>query len=156
MSGSRVEKFRHHTRDVLEISTSELVILAEMLLRGPQTTGELRGRASRMHPLESIELVENLLQHLMDRPDPLLRRLAPAPGSRAVRFGQLLCPDLHPVTPVAEAHGPPTAPATDPDLCARIERLETELADLHRTVRQMAAVLSATSGSDVVEDRQVT
>ena len=62
LSSSRVAKYRHVARDALQVSTSELVVLAELLLRGPQTVGELRGRASRMNPLESIEVVSNLLK----------------------------------------------------------------------------------------------
>src|SRR5262245_41010676 len=55
LSGSRVPKFRHMAREVLEVTTAELVILTELMLRGPQTIGELRGRATRMHPIESLE-----------------------------------------------------------------------------------------------------
>jgi uncharacterized protein YceH (UPF0502 family) len=57
LSGSRVDKFRHVAREALEIDTGELVILSELLLRGPQTIGELRGRAARMHPLETTDVV---------------------------------------------------------------------------------------------------
>ncbi|MDZ4831824.1 MAG: DUF480 domain-containing protein, partial [Phycisphaerae bacterium] len=82
-------------REKLEVSTAELVILAELLLRGPQTLGELRGRASRMHPLDSLEATEALLAGLRSREDPLVRELAPMPGSRAPRWVQLLSPTLH-------------------------------------------------------------
>ena len=91
LTGSRVEKFRHVARETLSVSTSELVILAELLLRGPQTIGELRGNASRMHPLESIEVVKNILDGLAARTEegtkesgetgPLVREIAPSPGS---------------------------------------------------------------------------
>ena len=67
LTGSRVPKFRHLSRELLQVNTSELVILAELLLRGPQTVGELRGRASRMHPLESLEVVGNLLDAMRSR-----------------------------------------------------------------------------------------
>ncbi len=137
LSGSRVEKFRHVAREGLDVSTNELVVLAELLMRGPQTVGELRGRASRMHPLESLEIVENILDHLMRRETPLVRELAPAPGSRAKRYAQLLCPDLHPLdapaTSAAAASrpaAPPPAPTGDPDLAARVDALEREVAAL--------------------------
>ncbi len=97
MEGSRVPKYRHVARDVLQIDTSSLVILAELLLRGPQTVGELRGRALRMHPLESLEVVEGVLATLAAREAPLVRELPPLPGSRAPRWMQLLCPNLHPL-----------------------------------------------------------
>src|SRR5215208_939996 len=97
MAGSRVNKYRQQAADVLHVRTAELVILAELLLRGPQTLGELRGRASRMHPLESLDVVKNMLRAMQDREEPLVRELPPAPGSRAERYAQLLCPDLHPL-----------------------------------------------------------
>ncbi len=111
LSGSRVPKFRHMAREVLEVTTSELVILAEMLLRGPQTVGELRGRATRMHPIASLEEAQALLDALMARPEPMVKELPPAPGSRAKRYMQLLCPDLHPLDHVSSAavrRGTPT------------------------------------------------
>jgi uncharacterized protein YceH (UPF0502 family) len=58
---SRVWKYKHNLRDALQVGTSELVVLAELLLRGPQTLGEIRTRASRMHPLESLDVVHNLM-----------------------------------------------------------------------------------------------
>ncbi len=137
LTGSRVQKFRHVAREAMEVSTSELVILAEMLLRGPQTIGELRGRASRMHPLESTEVVSNLLDHLMERQEPLVKKIAPAPGSRAPRYAQLLCPDLHPIdvtTTPRQASTDNRTRVTTPDLEQRIGRLEDEVASLKRLV----------------------
>jgi uncharacterized protein YceH (UPF0502 family) len=132
LSGSRVEKFRHVAREALDVSTSELVVLAELLLRGPQTVGELRTRASRMHSLESIDVVNNVLEHLMSRDEPLARKLAPAPGSRAPRYAQLLCPDLHPLeAPAAAVGGGTTASvASDAGLAARVEALERRVETL--------------------------
>lgn len=142
LSGSRVAKFRHLAREALDIGTSELVVLTELLLRGPQTVGELRGRASRMHPLESIEVVGSVLEGLAGRDEPLVERIAPAPGSRAERWRQLLCPDLHPVDVAAPSRSPsPAAPATRDtgDLAGRVERLERE-------VRELRALLEALGG----------
>jgi hypothetical protein len=135
MTGSRVQKHRHIAREGLGVDTSELVILAELLLRGPQTVGELRGRATRMHPIESIEVVSAILAHLMEREEPYIRKCAPAPGSRAPRYAQLLCPDLHPLdaelvdTPEA-ARTPAVSAAAASDLLARVERLERQVAHL--------------------------
>jgi uncharacterized protein YceH (UPF0502 family) len=147
LSGSRVEKHRHVARETLDVSTSELVVLAELLLRGPQTVGELRGRASRMHPLESLEATTAVLEHLMTREEPLVRRVAPAPGSRAPRFAQLLCPNLHPVeaapaAPSADAGGsPPAAAAVTPagsELESRVTSLEREVASLRRSIERLS------------------
>lgn len=151
LSGSRVEKFRHVAREVLEVSTGELVILAELLLRGPQTIGELRGRASRMHPLESTDIVKNLVDNLMLRPDsgqPLVRELAPLPGDRANRYAQLLCPNLHPIDAAAASHphqqadaavGSVPAAHADHDLERRVRKLEQHVAQLQQTVSTLAA-----------------
>lgn len=146
LTGSRVDKFRHVTREVIEISTSELVILAELMLRGPQTIGELRGRASRMHPLESTDIVKNILDALRGRPEPLVRELPPTPGSgdRATRYAQLLCPDLHPLE--APQESAPAARLSDSsdaadELIQRIQALEAQVAQLRRTVHTIAQAL---------------
>jgi uncharacterized protein len=145
LTGSRVEKFRHVAREVLGLSTSELVVLTELMLRGPQTVGELRGRATRMHPLESVEVVTNVLDHLMQREEPLVRTVAPAPGSRATRYAQLLCPIL-PAEPAPESGGSaapsaaihaPTA-RVDPDLAERVARLDAEVGRLTEIVARMS------------------
>jgi len=139
MSGSRVEKYRHVAKEVLETDTSGLVILVEMLLRGPQTVGELRSRASRMHPLESTEKVTEALRHLREREDPLVRELAPAPGSRAKRYAQLLCPDLHPLD--APAGGPKAAAAPSSALVERVAELESEVTALRGALTKLAKSL---------------
>lgn len=139
LSSSRVQKFRHVARETMDVSTRELVILAELMLRGPQTLGELRTRASRMHPLESTEVVQNILNQLMQRDEPMARQLPPAPGSRAPRFVQLLCPDLHPLNAPAAISNPSSPrPADSPDLLRRIESLETEVAELQRAFRVLS------------------
>lgn len=137
LSGSRVEKFRHVAREVLDVDTNQLVLLAELMLRGPQTVGELRGRASRMHPLETTEIVKNILDSLASRPEPLVRELPAAPGDRAPRYAQLLCPDLHPLD---AAPAPPQTARTspqEPDLVHRVERLEAEVARLGEILKRM-------------------
>jgi uncharacterized protein len=136
LSGSRVSKYRHLAREALGVSTPELVILAELLLRGPQSLGELRGRASRMHPLESLEAVQEILGGLMSRSEPLVRSVPPAPGSRAMRFAQLLCPQLHALD--APAAPPASAGVGQADLEARVARLEAEMAQLRVLVEELA------------------
>lgn len=137
LSGSRVDKFRHMAREALGVDTNQLVILAELLLRGPQTVGELRGRASRMHPLESTDIVKNILDSLMNRSEapPLVRELPPAPGDRSPRYAQLLCPSLHPLdaAPVTRA----AIDASDADLLSRLESLEKEVAQLRAIVKHL-------------------
>lgn len=132
--GARVSKYRHNAAEPLHVRTAELAVLAELLLRGPQTLGELRTRASRMHPLESTDQVKGMLDALMERPQPLARQIPPSPGSRADRYVQLLCPDLHPInTPAAGSADPPA----DPDLAGRIGRLEEQVGALQRAVSHL-------------------
>jgi hypothetical protein len=148
LSGSRVAKYRHVAREALSASTSELVVLAELLLRGPQTLGELRGRASRMHPLESLEVTRNVLDSLRNRPEPLVRELPPTPGDRSPRFGQLLCPDLHPLDAPAPAAGgggimraSSGEPSADAQIGARMTRIEAEVAALRWAIARLASRL---------------
>ena len=87
-AGARVPKFAHAARDILEVDDQELAILAELLLRGDQTHGELRGRVKRMSPVDSLPALAMLLSKLEDR--SMVRSLPPLPGSRAGRVGHLL------------------------------------------------------------------
>jgi uncharacterized protein len=112
-------------------------VLAELLLRGPQTMGELRGRASRMHAMETLETARDLLRALMERPEPLVRQLPPNPGSRAERYAQLLCPDLHPLG-ATTTEAAPVARAASPD---RVAQLEARVERLESQVRRLAAAL---------------
>jgi uncharacterized protein YceH (UPF0502 family) len=138
MAGSRVNKFRHQALEALHVRGAELAILAELLLRGPQTLGELRGRASRMQAFESTEAVKNMLTALMTRNEPLVRELPAAPGSRAERYLQLLCPDLHPMPTIDDAHDAPATPDATPTVSMRVQRLESELAILKEAMRRLA------------------
>ena len=151
MAGSRVMKYKHTAREGLDVDTRELVILTELLLRGPQTTGEIRARASRMYRLGSLDDVRHILESLMTRDEPMVRRLAPAPGSRAERYAQLLCADLHPLDEPAGGAGAPEAAAvaaavaaTDPPLAGRVEQLEQEVGRLRRIVEALAESLGET------------
>lgn len=150
LSGSRVPKFKHETRATLGIETPALVVLAELLLRGPQTVGELRTRAGRMHPLESTEVVQAVLESMRDRDPALVRRIGPAPGGRADRWVQTLCPDLHPVDASAAPAAPPPATAgaasatgggTAGPATADLARLEARITALEGLVRRLATAL---------------
>lgn len=143
--GNRVHKYRHNAIDALHVRTAEAAILAELLLRGPQTLGELRGRASRMAPLESLELVKGLLTALAERSEPLVRQLPPAPGSRAERYVQLLCPALHPLNaPAGDAaatQSPPPATPSSSSLSDRIAKLEAEVSSLRHAIKRLSEAL---------------
>jgi uncharacterized protein len=135
-AGSRVPRYRHELPQKLPVNRYEMVILAELMLRGPQTIGEIRGRASRMHPLNTLEVVKEMLDQMMARPEPLVRQLPPAPGSRAERYMQLLCPDAHPLDAPAEAQGP--AHPSNRSMGQRIDELERQTAALRQALRRLA------------------
>ncbi len=139
--GSRVNKYKHAAIEALHARTAEVAILAELLLRGPQTLGELRGRASRMQPFESLQVVQDMLLALMQRDEPLVRQLPPAPGSRAERFVQLLCPELHPLNVVADEGKVLSEGGSTPSLASRVSALESEVTELRAAVRKLAAAL---------------
>ncbi len=152
VANSRVHRYKQTAVETLRARTGEVAVLAELLLRGPQTLGELRGRASRMHPLDSLDAIKDVLRALTERPEPFVRQIAPVPGSRAERFVQLLCPDLHPPDVSAPASSPSMSPSTpgatptgraqaSPELSERVERLEGEVASLRQMVTRLAEAL---------------
>lgn len=148
LAGSRVQKFRHVARDVLKVSTEELVLLAELLLRGPQSLGSLRGNASRMIPtgLGSLEEVQKLLDGLIAREEPAVKLVPAPPGSRAALYVQLLCPNLH-----AIATGPTaslTAANVSSDLAERVRTLEVELEACRAAIQRLASRLNETDPFD--------
>lgn len=88
--GVRAAKYCHNLEGLLRLEPEDLAILAELLLRGPQTLGELRNRAERMCPVGELAAVEELLQNLMEREKPLVIRLPRQPGRKEHRFAHLL------------------------------------------------------------------
>jgi hypothetical protein len=120
--GSRVAKFRHLLEDALALTPSQLALLAVLMLRGPQTVGELRTRSERLYPFPSTDDVELNLMELAER--ELVLRLPKRPGEREERWTQLLGGDA-PVEAEAVA-----SVAASPDLEERVARLERELAEL--------------------------
>jgi uncharacterized protein YceH (UPF0502 family) len=88
--GVRAAKYCHNLEGLLRLEPQELAVLAELLLRGPQTVGELRGRAERMHPLADLAAVEEVLASLAEREAPLITRLPRQPGRKEQRYAHLL------------------------------------------------------------------
>ena len=146
MTGSRVNKFKHAMRDGLSINVAEMAVLSELLLRGPQSAGELRTRCDRLVPpgttpgVGSPEAVLQVLDGLMKRDEPLVQRLERRSGERSERYAQRLCPDLHALDGASEHGSAPGRAITDaggPDesdrlagVLARLEALEARVARL--------------------------
>ena len=121
--GSRVAKFRHLLDDALQLTPSQLALLAVLMLRGPQTAAELRTRAERIYPFASVPDVDAALTTLAER--ELVRRLPRRPGEREERWTQLLGEG----TEVAETEPRPMAASP----------LEERIADLERRVAALEA-----------------
>ena len=131
--GSRAVKYVHRLTETLGVDTPELAILCELLLRGPQTPGELRGRASRMHPFASPAEVRAVLLALAARPEPYVVELPRAPGCKENRFAHAFGPLPEAAPAAAPAAGAP-APVRPPPDSGRIHELERRIAELEAQI----------------------
>ncbi len=125
-AGSRVSKYRHNLPDHYDFTPREAAVICTLLLRGPQTPGELRARTERMHPFSGIEEVEACLAELAAG-DPLVRMLPARPGQKERRYAQLLAGE--PVLPeplaTSRGEGEEIAPARP----SRLDEMEKALAE---------------------------
>jgi len=87
---SRVTKYEHRLQEAFNFYRHETAILCLLLLRGPQTLGELRTRSDRMHSFDDLSAVQSSLQHLMKREPPLVQALPRQPGTKETRYAHLL------------------------------------------------------------------
>ncbi len=130
--GSRVAKYRHLLDEALGLSPSELALLGVLMLRGPQTPGELKGRADRLYPFSSLDDVHGVLERLLER--ELAVRLPRRPGQKEERYAHLLGEDAPEAAAEPAEPGRTLAPPAEDDrvdeLAARVERLEDEVASL--------------------------
>jgi uncharacterized protein YceH (UPF0502 family) len=148
-AGSRAIKYRHLAEEALGLARPELAVLAVLLLRGPQTPGELKARTERMAPIESLAEVERILVVLADR--GYVRQLPRRPGQKEERYGHLLGGqvDVDAADTIVPAAAPPVA-AVDPDagsgiaaptddhgLAARVAALEAEVAALRAELEEL-------------------
>src|SRR5580692_7412584 len=126
MSGHdmRVPKHSHRLSEVINLGRREAAVLCVLMLRGPQTAGELRGRTERLYPFDDLEAVDACLTRLMEwQPEPLVTRLPRQVGYKEVRFAHLLSGDL----PAVAAPAPqPVAHNPLAQLQATVDRLESE------------------------------
>ncbi len=120
----RVHKYAHRLGEVFNFDRREQTLLCVLLLRGPQTVGELRGRSERLHDFDSLADVESTLSRLAERTPPLVKRLDRRPGEKESRYAHLLSGD------VETAEAPAPAPLRPSPLEARIAQLESDLAEL--------------------------
>lgn len=137
---SRVAKYEHRMQEAFNLTRPESALLCVLLLRGPQTPGELRGRAERMHRFEDLTDVQSSLQKLTTRAEPLAKVLPRQPGTKESRYAHLLCGEK----PEWEAPAPPVATRAENSADnERIARLEDEVAGLHREISDLKQELAS-------------
>jgi uncharacterized protein YceH (UPF0502 family) len=143
-TGSRVPKYEHRLPETLPLPADQVAALCLLLLRGPQTAGEIRGRSGRLHSFAMIPEVEIALHQLSVRAEgALVVRLPLLPRSHEPRFAHLLCGE--PVVPVVEVAVPAPEPARALVEAenARLGRIEEELGALRAEVADLKTQLAA-------------
>src|ERR1039457_5970064 len=136
---SRVTKYEHRLQETFNFTRGETAVLCVLLLRGPQTPGELRGRTERMHHFEDLDAVQFSLQKLMQREPPLAAVLPRQPGTKESRYVHLLSGEVEagemPATPWAS----PSSSSADNE---RVSRLEEAVAALQNEVGELKQQLA--------------
>ena len=143
-AGSRVEKYRHNGEERLGLEPAKLAILAELLMRGAQTKGELRTRVNRMRPMPTLETLDAHLAILIK--DGWILAVPPAPNSRAGRFAQTMSLDNADVVaiPPNQSSPAPIANPSEPNITSRVSTLEQEVSELRNSLNDLAERLGET------------
>lgn len=138
-SDSRVPKYGHLFPKAFELNEGETALLSVLILRGPQTPGELRARSQHLHQFESLPEVETLLQGLSARAEPLVVKLPRQAGSRESRFAHLLAGpiDVEALEQVAPIEAPRARTSED-----RVGRLEAEVIALRQEIAELRQQLA--------------
>lgn len=163
-SGSRVVKFEHNLGRVLQLPSQSVALLAALMLRGPQTSAELRQNTERLHRFADISAVEGFLEELAAKQPPRVVKLNRAPGAREARWTHLLSGEvsldmLGAPHRVGEGHGatdadrsPSVASAELAALKAQQTRMSAELDQLKLQVQRLLAKLKAELGVEIDSD----
>ena len=131
---SRVAKYEHRVQEVFNFTRAETALICVLLLRGPQTPGELRGRTERMFKFEELADVQSALERLIERDPPLVKMLPRQPGTKESRYAHLLAGDVAGYEAGAPSSASPQRAAEGDD---RLERLESEVSELRREVAEL-------------------
>jgi len=140
---SRVQKYEHRLQEVFNFDRRETAVLTVLLLRGPQTPGELRGRTERMYRFDTLDDVQGALQKLMQRDPSLAAILARQPGSRESRYAHLLSGPVEESTGVdlasshASAYTEHMSASAASDLEGQLATLRQEIAALRQEISDL-------------------
>ena len=137
---TRATKYRHLLDDTLQLDNAQLSILAVLMLRGPQTPGELRQRTERLHRFQDHDELEQVLSQLGER--DYIRRLDRRPGQKEQRY-ELLTDTEDEATPEPAPIPTPETRHPAPDREARLERLEQQVAQLRAELDELRSQLGA-------------
>ena len=132
-SDSRVTKYEHRFSEAYNFGRREVAVLCVLLLRGPQTPGELRGRTERLYSFDELSDVQSTLQKLIERDPPLVKVLPRQPGTKEPRYMHLFCGDSF----VPEANPGSSAITSRAENDARLALLEEEVSALKREVSEL-------------------
>ena len=145
-SGGRVARYSHNFERVLQIPSQSAALLTVLMLRGPQTVGELRINSERLHKFADISAVEGFLEELAGRPaGALVVQLPRLPGARESRWAHLLSgePKVEAPAAVEATAGEERSPGENAALHAKVERLEGEVAELKALVERIRGELNS-------------
>ena len=131
---SRVTKFSHRAQEVFNFDRRETALLCKLMLRGPQTLGELRAHTERMYRFDDLATLQSTLQKLIDWQPPLVKKLPRLPGTKEPRYAQLLAGDKPEWTATPAAPEVSAAPHPGDD---RIPRLEAELGEVKQQLADL-------------------
>ena len=142
----RVAKYEHWLGEAFNFSRAETALICVLLLRGPQTPGELRGRTERMHEFAEISDVMAGLQKLMEREPPLVTLLPRQPGARESRYAHLLSGPVDAAIAAAGSAQTLQAEEFSVQRDERIARLETTVAEVQREVASLREKIDSLFG----------
>lgn len=138
VSGSRTHKYRHTLTSRFKLNPEQTALLCELFLRGPETVGELRGRASRLIAFDSLDAVEKTLGQLRDDFEyPLVTLLPREPGRRESRYMHLFGGPPADRSEIDAAAGRMLSPGPQPTLMSRMDTLETEVRALRAELAEL-------------------
>ncbi len=150
-SGARAERWEHRLASRWELNRQEKAVLTLLILRGPQTPGELRTRSERMTDFASVNAVVSTLNTMREGDHPLVRELSRAPGQSATRWDHLVGKDSPKATAGEVAGCQPNVPASEPVANGdddRFTQLEARVSDLTKRLESLETALGVNSEAD--------
>jgi len=134
--GARVAKYEHLAGKALGLHSKGLALLCPLMLRGPQTPGELKTHSHRLHAFDDLDDVQYVLQRLAEHEPPLVMALPRQAGHKEIRYAHLLCGEPDIPEPMA-------APVSSGGLSGRVETLEAEVAELKQKMETLSRAIHA-------------